>query len=164
MADGVDFAQIERDHVRKRLYPDFTWRAYDAFSPLNPMSRPLGETRVAVVTTAGAHHRGDRPFDTGAAAGDPSFRSFPSDTPLADLALSHGGYDTRRAGRDPNVVLPLDPLRDAVREGRVGELAPTVYAFMGYVADTGPLMHDSGPEVARRLREDGAELVLLVPT
>jgi len=164
VADGVDFAQIERDHVRRRLYPDFTWRAYDVFSPLNPLSRSLSEARVAVVTTAGAHHRGDRPFDTGAAAGDPSFRSFPSDSRLAELTLTHGGYDTRRAGRDPNVVLPLDPLRAAVREARIGALAPTVYAFMGYVADTGPLVHDSGPEVARRLREDGAELVLLVPT
>ena len=164
VADGVDFAQIERDHVRNRLYPDFTWRAHDAFSPLNPLPRPLSEARVAVVTTAGAHHRSDRPFDTNAAAGDPSFRSFPSDTPLAELALSHGGYDTRRAGQDPNVVLPLDALRAAVRDGQIGELAPTVYAFMGYVADTAPLVRDTGPAVARRLREDGADLVLLVPT
>jgi len=118
VADGVDFAQIERDHVRERRYPDFTWRAYDAFSPLNPLSRSLSEARVAVVTTAGAHHRGDRPFDTGAAAGDASFRTFRVETPLAELRLSHGGYDTRRAGRDPNVRLP------SPGEGDVGPWTP----------------------------------------
>ena len=61
-------------------------------------------------------------------------------------------------------MLPLDALRAAVRDGQIGELAPTVYAFMGYVADTAPLVRDTGPAVARRLREDGADLVLLVPT
>ena len=27
--DGVDFAEIERDHFRSRLYPGFAWRAFD---------------------------------------------------------------------------------------------------------------------------------------
>jgi len=162
--DGVDFAEIERDHVRSRLYPDFAWRAFDAFSPLNPLQVPLAAARVALVTTSGAHLPDQAPFDIAAAEGDPSYRTFPSVTPLADLVLTHGGYDTRRASADKNVVLPLDHLRAAVTEHRIGSLTPRVYSFMGYVADTDPLVDQSAPAVARQLVEDKADLVLLTPT
>ena len=77
---------------------------------------------------------------------------------------SPSGYDTRRASADKNVVLPLDHLRAAVAEGRVGALAPRVYSFMGYVADTDPFLDQSAPAVARRLVEDRADVVLLAPT
>lgn len=162
--NGVNFAEIEADFVRARLYPDFTWRAYDGFSPLNPLRVPLEAARVAFVTTAGAHLTDQPPFDLGAPAGDASYRALPSDTPLAEIELSHRGYDTRRARLDRNVVVPLDHLRDAAREGRIGGLAPTVYSFMGYIADTAPLIEDTAPAVAARLLADGADLVLLAPT
>ncbi len=164
MADGVDFAALERDFVRARINPEFTWRAYDAFSPLNPLAVPLRSARVAFVTTAGAHLPDQDPFDLAAPAGDPSYRAFPVATPLAELALSHRGYDTRRAGADKNVVLPLDHLRAAAAAGRIGGLTPTVHSFMGYIADTAPLLGESAPAVAARLRDEGADLVLLAPT
>jgi D-proline reductase (dithiol) PrdB len=125
---------------------------------------PLAEARVAFVTTAGAHLADQPPFDIDSTAGDPSYRAFPSTTPLADVVLRHAGYDTRRASVDKNVVLPLDHLRALVDQGRIGELAPTVYAFMGYIADTAPLVRESAPAVARRLVEDRVDLVLLAPT
>ena len=161
---GANFAHIERDHVRARVYPPFDWHPFDRFSPYNPMRVPLSEARVAFVTTAGAHLPEQPPFDTDAEAGDPSWRAFPVETPLADLVLSHGGYDTRRTGVDKNVVLPLDHLRDLAAEGRIGSLSPNVYSFMGYIADTDRLLREEAPAVAARLIADGADLVLLAPT
>ncbi|MBW3634284.1 MAG: glycine/betaine/sarcosine/D-proline family reductase selenoprotein B [Chloroflexi bacterium] len=161
---GANFAQIERDHVRSRVYAPFDWHPFDRFSPYNPLRVPLREARVAFVTTAGAHLPDQPPFDTDADAGDPSWRSFPVETPLAKLMLSHGGYDTRRASADKNVVLPLDHLRAFAQEGRIGSLAPNVYSFMGYVADTDRLLREEAPVVAERLIADGADLVLLAPT
>ncbi len=164
MADGVDFAAIERDFVRARINPDFTWHAFDAFSPLNPLAVPLHAARVAFVTTAGAHLPRQAPFDLAALAGDPSYRAFPSATPLAELALSHRGYNTRRASADKNCVLPLDHLRGAAVAGRIGALTPTVYSFMGYIADAAPLLQDSAPAVVAALLADRVDLVLLAPT
>ncbi|MCA1646180.1 MAG: glycine/betaine/sarcosine/D-proline family reductase selenoprotein B [Chloroflexi bacterium] len=161
---GVNFADVERDFVRARIYPEFSWRAYDSFSPLNPLRVPLQAARVAFVTTSGAHLADQAPFDIGAAAGDPSFRAFPSSTQLNEIQLSHRGYDTRRASADKNVVLPLDHLRAAAEEGRIGGLGPTVYSFMGYIADTEPLVQETAPAVAAGLVGDGANLVLLAPT
>ncbi len=161
---GTDFARVERDHVRGRFFPAFEWQAYDAFSPLNPLRVPLARARVAFVTTAGAHLAEQPPFDVRAPAGDASYRAIPSATPLGSVQLSHPGYDTRQASADKNVVLPLDHLRAAAEMGRIGELAPWVYSFMGYIADPDPLLRGSAPEVAGRLRADKVDLVLLAPT
>lgn len=161
--NGVNFADIERSWVQDRLYPEFGWHAFDRFSPVNPMRVPLAHARVAFVTTAGAHLGAQPPFDLGK-TGDASFRTFPSDTPLEDLALTHSGYDTRLASEDKNTVVPLDHLRDAEASGKIGQVAPSVYSFMGYMANTDPLIQESGPGVARRLIEDNVDLVLLAPT
>lgn len=161
---GVNFAEIELDFVRRRIFPEFRWRAADTFSPLNPLRVPLSEARVAFVTTAGAHLADQPPFDIRDPAGDPTYRAFPSTTPLTEIVLTHSGYDTRRASADKNVVLPLDHLRAFAGEGRIGSLAPAIYAFMGYIADTDPLVHVTAPEVAQRLHDDRVDLVLLVPS
>jgi glycine/betaine/sarcosine/D-proline reductase family selenoprotein B len=161
---GANFAQIERDHVRSRVYAPFDWHPFDRFSPYNPLRGPVSEARVAFITTAGAHLPDQSQFDTGADSGDPSWRAFPVETPLADLVLTHGGYDTRRASADKNVVLPLEHLRALRDEGRIGSLSPQVYSFMGYVADTDRLMREEAPAVAEQLIADGVDLVLLAPT
>ena len=143
MPVGVDFAQLERDYVRSRIYSEFSWRPYDSFSPVNPLRVAIPKARVAFVTTAGVHLRDDERFDTDAKAGDPSFRSFGSNCTFEQLRLSHGGYDTRRASNDLNVVLPLDHLRATVARGLIGQLTSTIYSFMGYIAATDKLVHET---------------------
>lgn len=128
-------------------------------APFTPLARPLSASRLALVTTAGIHPRGDRPF-TG---GDQSFRVLPSSIPKADIVVSHVSIGFDRAGilSDLNVVFPVDRLRELVALGEVGSLGTTNYSFMGAQRTYDTLLHDSGPEVARRLREDGVEVVLL---
>jgi hypothetical protein len=46
----------------------------------------------------------------------------------------------------------------------LGSLAPNAYSFMGALREVAKLEAESAPEVARRLREDGAEVALLTPT
>lgn len=161
---GANFAEIEQQWVRDRINPEFTWRAFDDFSPMNTLSVPLDAARVAFVTTSGAHLREDPPFDIKSPQGDPSFRAFPSGSSFDELRLVHRGYDTERASADMNVVLPLEHLRAAESAGTIGELAPTVYSFMGFVADTCPLVEETAPAVAEQLKQDEVDLVLLAPT
>jgi D-proline reductase (dithiol) PrdB len=131
--------------------------------PFNTMRRPLSASRVALVTTAGIHLRSDAPF-TGR---DPSFRVIPAATPPADIVQSHAslGFDRTAFQRDINVVFPVDRVREFVERGEIGSLGPTYYAFMG--AQYPPydtLLLDTGPEVARRLRRDGVDVVFLTGT
>jgi len=133
--------------------------------PWTPMDRPVRESVVALVTTAGVHRRADPPFDMDDPNGDPGMRVVPVDTPRAELTITHKYYDHSAADRDLNVVLPVDRLRELHAACHVGGVAPRSYSFMGHV--DGPhlrsLMETTAPEVAGRLRADGAQAVVLTP-
>jgi len=132
-------------------------------APFTRMARPLSAARVALVTTAGIHVRGDAPF-TGR---DQSFRVIPAETPPADIVQSHAsiGFDRTAFQRDINVVFPMDRVHELVERREIGSLSPKFYSFMGaqYPPFDG-LQHDTGPHVARQLRADGVEVVFLTGT
>lgn len=133
--------------------------------PWAPMKKPIRETVIAVVTTAGVHLKTQPPFDMDDPDGDPSFRVIPSDVQTDRLTITHKYYDHTAADRDINVVLPLDRLRELAVEGRIGGIAPSVYSFMGHI--DGPhlktLVDETAPDVARRLKHDGADAAFLTP-
>lgn len=160
MARYRGFAQVEYEFVRRRAYPTFDWAVYEQPSPRHRLELPLERARVALVSTAGAYLPGQERFYLGD-EGDPSFRELPASS--EGLRLAHVGYDLRRAYRDPDVVFPLALLRQLAAERTIGELAPRAFSFMGYIPDTAPLLGETGPAVARELRADAVDLVLLVP-
>ena len=133
--------------------------------PWTALTRPVRACTVALVTTAGVHLRADPVFDMTDPDGDPSFRVIPVDAARAAVTITHKYYDHTAAERDLNVVLPVDRLRELVADGLVGGVAPRMYSFMGHVdgAHVRTLMEVTAPEVARRLRADGAEAVVLTP-
>jgi len=135
---------------------------YDS-APFTRLCKPLSESRLALVTTAGIHVRGETPF-TG---GDQSFRALPADTAPADIVQSHAsiGFDRTAFQRDINVVFPVDRVREFVARGEIGSLSQTYFSFMG--AQRPPydrLLQETGPEVARRLLGEGVEVVFLTGT
>ena len=154
------FAQLEYEHVRRTAYPSFDWRTFSEPSPRRPLEVPLERARVALVGTAGAHLPAQPRFDLGD-TGDSSYRELAADA--IELRLTHVGYDTRCARQDPDVVFPLALLRRLAAAGFVGSLAPRAFSFMGYIPETGPLLEETGPAVARELLADAVDLVLLVP-
>ncbi|WP_242352307.1 MULTISPECIES: glycine/sarcosine/betaine reductase selenoprotein B family protein [Anaeromyxobacter] len=156
------FADVERDYIREKLLPDFEFESYDEPSRVNALGRPVSTGTVALVVTAGAYLAGEQERFRRSKEGDPSFRELPHDVDLARIGLSHGGYDTRRALDDVDVVFPLRALRTLERSGRIGAAAPRHYSFMGYAIET-DVLRDNGREVARRLRSDAVDLALLVP-
>jgi len=126
----------------------------------------LPRATVALVTTAGLHLRGDRPFISDPKGGDSSFRVIPSDARATDILQSHVsiGFDHTAFYRDMNVTLPLDRVHELASRGAIGAVAPRAYSFMGAIRDPRRLVDETGPEVAQRLRDDGAQVVLLTPT
>lgn len=159
----MNFAEIEREYIRRHLVPDFDWVVYPTPSPINPLSKPLPHSRVALVGTAGVHLHGDPPFDVTNPLGDPGFRVIRGNVPFDTLRLSHPGYNTQKVRQDINCVFPLERLRDLAREGIVGSVSPRHFSFMGYIPLPEPLVGKTAPEVANLLKEDQVDLVLLVP-
>lgn len=131
-------------------------------APFVRLVKPLTACRVTIVTTAGLHRRGDRPFGPG----EQTYRVIPADTPAADIIQSHTslGFDRVPIMRDVNISYPIDRLRELAARGELAGLAPNGYSFMGAQRELGRIEEETGPEVARRLHEDGADVVLLTPT
>jgi D-proline reductase (dithiol) PrdB len=120
---------------------------------------------VALVTTAGVHHRDQPPFDMRNPDGDPSFRAIDGSHPVSDLMITHDYYDHRDADKDINIVFPIQRLRELEKEGVIGGIASTHYGFMGHILGehVQTLVNRSAPQVARKLKEDGVDVVLLTP-
>jgi D-proline reductase (dithiol) PrdB len=131
-------------------------------APFARLTKPLAECRVAIVTTAGLHRRGDRPFGPG----EQTYRAIPADTPAKDIIQSHTsiGFDRVPIMRDLNITYPVDRLREMVARRELGALGANGYSFMGALRDVAKIESETGPDVARRLVEDGTEIALLTPT
>src|SRR5262245_33633321 len=89
-------------------------------APFVSPAKPLSAVRLAIVTTARLHRRGDRPFGPG----DQTFRVIPSDAATADLIQSHTsiGFDRVPIMRDVNVTYPIDRAHELVERGELGGL------------------------------------------
>ena len=89
-----------------------------------------------------------------------------ADTPAADIVQSHTslGFDRAAIMRDLNVSFPVDRIRELVARGELGGPAPNHYSFMGAQRDAGRIEGETGPEAARRLRDEGVDLALITPT
>jgi D-proline reductase (dithiol) PrdB len=133
--------------------------------PWARLTKPVKDSAIALVTTAGVHLASDPAFDMDDPDGDPSFRAIPSDVDRRRLTITHRYYDHAAADRDINVVLPVDRLQELADDGRVGAVAPRIYSFMGHIDGRHlvTLMDETAPAVADRLRADGAEAVFLTP-
>lgn len=137
---------------------------FDA-TPWAPVVKPLAQMTVALITTAGVHLKTDQPFDMNNKSGDGSFRVIDSGIPAGDLVITHDYYDHSDADRDVNIVFPLDRLRELTASGVVGAVAKRHYGFMGHIEkeQIEKLIRQSAPEVARLLKEDGVDAVLITP-
>ena len=128
-----------------------------------PLKKPLSESTMALVTTAGAHLDDQPPFHVETVAGDAGFRQIPHDVDQSRLRFTHTHYDTASAEIDSNVVLPIDRLSEAVAQGRLGAAAPFHIGMMGFNPDPSELQDASGPAVAEMFAEAGVDVVMLVP-
>lgn len=136
----------------------------EIFVPITPspvwtaVTKELKDMRVAIASAAGVHLKSDKRFNL---AGDFSFREIPGDVLAEDLMVSHGGYDNGDVNKDINAMFPITRLQELAAEGFVKEIAPLHYGFMGGGGDQQKFHDETGPEIARRLKEENVDAVLL---
>lgn len=142
----------------------YPWRRIEPV-PFSPLRRPLRESKIALVSTAGLVLPSQTPFDMSVKGGDWSYREIPSDTNVSTLIDAHRSesYDHSGVHADPNLGFPLEPLRELRDEGFMGALNHRHFSFMGSITAPSHLMKESAPAVADALAADGVEAVLLVP-
>jgi len=129
------------------------------------LTKPLSQARIALITTAGFYLPDQEPFDQSFRHDDCSYREIPWGTPVTMLRIgqSSDAFDHAGIEADRNLTLPLDRLQELITDGSIGAAAPRHFSIMGSLIAPARLMSDSGPEIARKLRDDGVDGVLLAP-
>jgi hypothetical protein len=153
--DSRGFADVERNHVRAKYLPDFDWVTHDQPSPRHVPRVPLVQARIGLVDTCGAHLP-DQPA-TGASG---HAALVPVD---AEIVLTHSGYDTVRAMRDPEVVHPAHTLLGLAAQGVIGSVAPTAASVMGGVLIAKRILERGLPTAVAAMLDMQVDLALLVP-
>lgn len=124
-------------------------------APFTPLPKPLAECTVSLITTASTYHRAPlepRSVNSGDAFAPPE-RLFTDD-------LSWDKQATHTDDRES--FCPVGHLQDLARAGVIGALgqrfhcAPTEYSQRMTI-------DKDAPELLGRVREDGADIALLVP-
>jgi hypothetical protein len=162
----IPYMQRTRDYYQALGFAPYRWAHY-AEVPFTPLTRPLAQSRVVLITTAAPYQPGVGDQGPGAkynaAAKFYKVYSDSTDT-IPDVRISHLGYDrTHTTAEDPRTWLPLGRLQAAVKAGRIGALAQR---FHGAPTNRSQriTMETDAPELLRRCREDGADVAVLVPT
>ncbi len=98
------------------------------------------------------------------------FDKFPSqahqselDVPYKAFKTIHAGYDPAAADADPNVVVPLDALRQYEKDGKIGKIYDYYYSTVGTGTTQGEAAR-MGKEIAADLISDGVQAVILTST
>ena len=181
LGESFDDGQLDRVHQlivewQARGYAARGTYAYDD-APFAPLARPVAQTRLMLLTSSGHFVEGYDPEPFGIKnltqqqceqliddflKSEPTLSSIPIDTPRDHLRVRHGGYDIHGAQTDPNVVFPLERLRELQQEGMISALVEDAYSFVGATSQT-RLLKQAGPEWVKLFKQKQVDAALLVP-
>ncbi|HEY1410810.1 MAG TPA: glycine/sarcosine/betaine reductase selenoprotein B family protein [Rhodopila sp.] len=143
----------------------YRWAHYLA-APFTALHKPLNRSTVAIVTTAAPFQpdKGDQgpgaPYNGSAKF----YQVYSGDTAQDhDLRISHIGYDrTHTTATDSGTWFPLPALRRVAAAGGIGAVAPRFHGAPTNRSHRVTVETDA-PEILRRVREDGADVAVIVP-
>lgn len=139
--------------------PDF-----DRVEPCAPI-QDLSHAKLAVVTSGGIVPQGNPDHVESSSASKFARYSLKGMERLdkKDFMTIHGGYDRTFVLENPNLVVPLDALRELEKEGAFGELAEYFYTTTGTGTSTNNAKR-FGEEIAQQLLKDNISAVILTST
>jgi hypothetical protein len=181
MAEGKTARGIEGYGSAHRTYIDYIDRTREFYlaagfgnpyrwahhedAPFTPLTRPLSECRIGLITTAAEYDpaKGDQgphaPYNAGAKFYAIYSRASDSDP---DLRISHIGYDRENTvPEDINAYFPLKALRQCAAAGTIGAVGPRFHGLPTLRSQRKTTERDA-PEILRLLREDEVDAALLV--
>ena len=133
------------------------------FIPLAKLKKPLSESRLTFVSTAGVQPKNSMPFDTVHPVGDYTFRRVPSDSKPTDLEIHQLKYPTVGAKLDLNVIFPIERLQELAKEKVVGGLTTNFFSFIGYNMDAERLEKTLAETIADAVEAEKPDAALLAP-
>ncbi len=142
-------------------FPPYKWSVFDS-SPWAPFDKPLKQSCIALLSSAGISLDNQEPFEPWA-VNDLSFRKIPKDTPQEKLKLHHNYFDHRDALKDMNCVFPIERLWELEQDGSIGKMAPLAITLgMGRLYKRTALQEETVPKILEVLKEQESDALLLV--
>lgn len=137
---------------------------FDRVAP-NPALRDVTKAKIALVTSGGIVPKGNPDHIESSSASKYGKYSLEGVTDLTaeTHATAHGGYDPVYANADADRVLPVDVLRELEQEGKIGSLHRYFYATVGNGTSVANARRFA-EEIARELKQDGVDAVILTST
>jgi len=160
MSKPVDYLERSRTQYQALGYPPYQWVHNSDRPPFTRPAKAVADCRVALVASGGVYLKGQVAFHF---KDDSSYREIPRDADYRDLRVTHFAYDLTDARADPNVVFPLQTLRELAADGYLGEVGPRAYTFMGGIYSSRRVREELAPAIAERLQKDEVDVVILVP-
>ena len=134
--------------------------------PFHPLTRPLSESRVTIVTTAARFDptKGDQGPGAAYNGAAKFYEVYDGDTlTTPDLRISHIAYDrVHTTADDIGTYFPLEQLKRLQATGRIGEVGPRFFGAPTNRSHRVTLETDA-PEILARCREDRIDAVVMVP-
>ena len=148
----------------EEFHTDLPMPKFDRVDPAEPI-KDIQHAKLAVVTSGGVVPT-DNPdhieSSNATKYGVYSIAGMDTMSPN-DFTTIHGGYDRQFVMENPNLVVPLDVLREMEKDGEFGELVNYFCTTTGTGTATGSAAK-FGDEIGKRLVEDHVDGVILVST
>lgn len=127
--------------------------------PFTPFEKDLSTAIVTLVSATGVYAADQEPFPT-EDPGDITYRVIDAATETSSLRIAHHHYDHSEADTDPNIVFPLDTLRELAADGVIAGVNDKHYSY-GFTTRLRELYQTTFPEIADGIERSKTKLVLL---
>ena len=127
--------------------------------PFTPFEKDLAGAVVTLVSATGVYAPGQEPFPT-EDPGDISYRAIAGDADVGALRIDHHHYDHSEADTDPNIVFPLQSLRELAEQGAIAAVNDKHYTY-GFTTRLRELYETTFPEIADKVERSKTKLVVM---
>jgi D-proline reductase (dithiol) PrdB len=127
--------------------------------PFTPFDKELSTAIVTIVSATGVSLPDQPPFPE-EDPGDTTYRLIPGTTEASSLRITHHHYDHAEADSDPNIVFPIDTLRELAAEGVIAAVNDVHYSY-GFTTRLKELYEHTFPEIADKVERSRTRLVVL---
>ena len=127
--------------------------------PFTPFDKDLATAVVTLVSATGVYLPDQEPFPT-EDPGDVSYRVIPGPTEAGALRIAHHHYDHSEADADPNIVFPIDSLRELAAAGVIAGVNDNHYSY-GFTTRLRELYEKTFPEIADKVERSKTKLVVM---
>ncbi len=143
---------------------DLPMPKFDRVAPAEAI-KDITKAKIAVVTSGGIvpHGNPDRVESSNATRYGAYTMEGMKELSANDYMTVHGGYDRQFVMENPNLVVPLDVLREMEADGEFGELFNTFFSTTGTGTATGSAAK-MGDAIAKTLHENNIDAVILTST